>query len=174
LTNAPHPPPKLRGSIHTVSLKCAQSCLRGVQIARGAVAPVTNRRHYGLDTWIAPIGLASHSEVMGRSCRSPILTRRHLTRAGTRNIFAEEALRRSDTKRQRERAKPGARKRSVQHNGAPCARRGILENHGIENHGELRLRRNGSVKQRLMTDGPCRLATCPRQQDNQNDDWRKE
>lgn len=53
LTHAPH---ALRGSIHTVSLKCAQSCPRADQIARGAVAPDSNRRHYGFNTRLASIG----------------------------------------------------------------------------------------------------------------------
>ncbi len=55
--NAPsHARRALRGSIHTVSLKCAQSCPRDDQIARRAVAPAPNRRHYDFDTWITPTG----------------------------------------------------------------------------------------------------------------------
>ena len=79
----PNSPRELRGSIHTVSLKCAQSCPRADQIARRAVAPTPNRRQYGFDTWIA-----RRSPCAGFHCR----------RARSRNTIAAGALKRSDTK----------------------------------------------------------------------------
>ena len=80
---APHPPHVLRGSIHTVSLKCAQSCPRDDQIARRAVAPAPNHRHYVLTLGShRPAKLRARKSRVERATGCSILMRRPLTVAG--------------------------------------------------------------------------------------------